>query len=537
MNEQLIKFIELCLSDGVITDKEREVIFRKSKELGVPEDECEIILDSMIFKNNDNKKDSNNTEESIDETSQNEIKVNNEKDSKQNTNQKHNNGKETILKKSDYGRSKQSQEEIKLQNFIMDFYDKGKVGGKEKKIIYEKSKELGVLKETCDVILNTVSSIYDPEHETIKKEYEDSFKKKETIPQEQEPKIDENQRILDLLNNSKEYFFKKQTNSFLNLPFSVKLKNSFFLKENILKSLRNKNFYIYQYGNLIYGYRGLIGRISPILVHISLITILIGSSWGAFNNFKAQEILPKGEIFRIQNLIKVGKITTIPDINTRINDFWVEYKNDKIYQFYSNVSILDSVGNEIKQQTISVNNPLRYNQVDFYQSDWNLIGIRVQDQITSQIYELPLFNLKGSSKSWVTWIIDNNNKIQTLVFDQLQNKFIVYDENGIFSKTLTLGEAVTQNLQIVDIIPATGLQIKYDPSIPLIYLGFGLLMLTALLSYLPYTQIWIFEEKNNTWLGSTTNRGKITLEIEFENLVRKIEESIVKNIFVSKIKS
>ena len=42
------------------------------------------------------------------------------------------------------------------------------------------------------------------ENMEIKKEYEDSFKKKETIPQEQEPKIDENQRILDLLNNSKE---------------------------------------------------------------------------------------------------------------------------------------------------------------------------------------------------------------------------------------------------------------------------------------------------------------------------------------------
>ncbi len=78
MNEKLIKFIELCLMDGVITDKEREVIFRKSKELGVPEDECEIILESMTYKKNDNKKDSNNREESIDETSQNEIKVNNE---------------------------------------------------------------------------------------------------------------------------------------------------------------------------------------------------------------------------------------------------------------------------------------------------------------------------------------------------------------------------------------------------------------------------------------------------------------------------
>ena len=39
------------------------------------------------------------------------------------------------------------------------------------------------------------------ENMEIKKEYEDSFKKKETIPQEQEPKIDENQRILDLLNS------------------------------------------------------------------------------------------------------------------------------------------------------------------------------------------------------------------------------------------------------------------------------------------------------------------------------------------------
>lgn len=39
------------------------------------------------------------------------------------------------------------------------------------------------------------------ENMKIKKEYEKSFEKKETIPQEQEPKIDENQRILDLLNS------------------------------------------------------------------------------------------------------------------------------------------------------------------------------------------------------------------------------------------------------------------------------------------------------------------------------------------------
>ena len=60
MNQELIKFIELCLADGVISDKEREVILRKSRELGVPEDECEIIIDGLAnqkvlgLKNNGN---------------------------------------------------------------------------------------------------------------------------------------------------------------------------------------------------------------------------------------------------------------------------------------------------------------------------------------------------------------------------------------------------------------------------------------------------------------------------------------------------
>lgn len=67
MNEHLVKFIELCLVDGVISDKEREVIFRKSKELGIPEDECEIILEGMMIKysKNNEKKDSRKKEQNF----------------------------------------------------------------------------------------------------------------------------------------------------------------------------------------------------------------------------------------------------------------------------------------------------------------------------------------------------------------------------------------------------------------------------------------------------------------------------------------
>lgn len=337
-------------------------------------------------------------------------------------------------------------------------------------------------------------------------------------------------RQFPLLNNSKDYFFRKQENSFLRLPFSIKLKNSFYLKETILLKLQNLNLYLYQKGNLIYGYKGLIGRISPILVHLSLIIILGGSTLGAFKNFKAQEVLPKGEIFHIQNPLKIGRLTALPNITTRINDFWVDYKNNKINQFYSNLSVLDNYGNELKNQTISVNNPIRFNNVDFYQSDWNLLGIRIKNIENNQIYEYPVFQLNKNAKSWITWVNDSTEP-KSLIFDQLDNTFSVYDENGQYLDTKNIGENITTKYKVIDLLPSTGLLIKYDPSITLIYIGFGLLMLTTLLSYLPYTQFWIYESSKNIWVGSSTNRGKIQLEIEFENLTRELENKIYQSVF------
>jgi len=329
-------------------------------------------------------------------------------------------------------------------------------------------------------------------------------------------------RQFPLFITSKEYIFKKDKKSFNTLPFFVELESLFYIKEMVLLKLQKMNFYLYQTENLIYGYRGLIGRISPILVHLSLIIILGGSAFGAFKNFKAQEILPKGELFHIQNPIKAGLFTSIPQINIRVNDFWVEYEQNKIHQFYSNLSILDNYGNELKEQTISVNNPLRYKNVDFYQSDWNLIGIRVKKLNENKVYEFPVFPLKENTKSWITWI-ETNEKNYTLIFDQLQNTFLVYNEKGQFLANKSIGEFIDPSCIIIDIIPSTGLLIKYDPSIGIIYFGFGLLMITTSLSYLPYTQIWIFNGANKTWIGCVTNRGKIQLEIEFENLIRYIE--------------
>ena len=319
--------------------------------------------------------------------------------------------------------------------------------------------------------------------------------------------------------NSKKYFFKKKKVSFLNLAFFVQFTNFFYIKEMILAKLQTLNFYTYQKGNFLFAYKGLIGRMSPILVHISLLVVLFGSAVGAFQNVKAQEIIVKGELFHVQNPIKIGFLTSLPSFAARINDFWVEYQDNRIHQFYSNVSLLDSFGHELKQQTISVNNPLRYKQIDFYQSDWNLVGVRIQNFVQNNIYELPLFSFQKNPKSWITWLNLSTDTF-TLVFDQLQNVFFIYDKSGRFIDVMNVGSFLTPSLKLIEILPSTGLLIKYDPMIQVIYFGFALLMITTFFSYFSFTQFWVFTRRSSSFLGCFTNRSKIQVEVEFENLLR-----------------
>ena len=52
---------------------------------------------------------------------------------------------------------------------------------------------------------------------------------------------------------------------------------------------------------------------------------LLGTVIGAINGFKAQEIIPKTETFHIQNILNNGTFTSIPNVSTRINNFWITY--------------------------------------------------------------------------------------------------------------------------------------------------------------------------------------------------------------------
>jgi hypothetical protein len=56
MHPEIEKLIDLALADGQITEKERNVIFKKAAELGVDTDEVEVILEAKIHQLNPKKK-------------------------------------------------------------------------------------------------------------------------------------------------------------------------------------------------------------------------------------------------------------------------------------------------------------------------------------------------------------------------------------------------------------------------------------------------------------------------------------------------
>ena len=317
--------------------------------------------------------------------------------------------------------------------------------------------------------------------------------------------------------------FFRTTKQFYRLKISTILTN--FSLNKILSQIKFNQYSIFQQKNIIYCYKGLIGRIAPILVHFSMILILFGTIVGSIFGFKAQEIVPKTENFHIQNILNNGQLTIIPTTSARINDFWITYtKNKTVSQFYSDISILNTNGNEIDRKTISVNYPLIYKGIYYYQTDWNLIGLRFQN-VNDEILEYPLINVvSNQNKIWLTWILKTPSLNEGIIaiIDNLQGYCSLYDETGIFLGNIELNETVNfiDPITLLEIISSTGLQIKTDPGVPIIYSGFFFLMISTLISYVTYSQIWIIHKNQKLFIGGTTNRAIFDFELEFFKFIK-----------------
>ncbi len=323
---------------------------------------------------------------------------------------------------------------------------------------------------------------------------------------------------LPSLKNARRWkFIYSQSQPYIN-QYNMKLGNlTRYSSINMMYSLMRSSFFIFARDGSVYAYKGLYGRIAPIFVHFSIIAVLVGSIYGFFCSFVVQEMIPSGEIFHLKNLSYSGYYSNLPSgILPHIDDFYIDYYNNgSVKQFFSRVSFYFYNNRLFNSKLISVNRPLTFRNVVFYQTDWQVDGLRLSLNKNYFFQQNFFKRIEGSQTFWVSSFNIANNKEIILVLTSLDDKVLICSDKGSILGQVLVGQKFYVNstpYYIENIILSTGLQIKYDPSIFLVYIGFFIMILTTFLSYLSYSQIWIYSGTTFlTFLGST-NRASLLFE-------------------------
>lgn len=332
---------------------------------------------------------------------------------------------------------------------------------------------------------------------------------------------------LPSLSNARRWKFR-QKNYYINQHKSL-LTESLILKKSIINmsySLNSRGYYCFNRQDKIYAYKGLVGRIAPIVVHISLIVILFGSTIGFTHGFIVQEMIPVGEIFHTKNILGAGFNSIIPVYSTfRIDDFYINYNMDNsVKQFFSELSYLRNDGDKKSFSPIFVNSPLKLRNITFYQTDWQINALRIQIDKDS-VVQCKLSKVQlGKSVFWMCNIPINNEDRLFIVISSLNETIYLYDNSGHFISVASLFQKVSINqtyFRILEVMSSTGLQIKVDPGLPFVYSGFFLLMISTTVSYLSYSQLWFNTDSNSCYLNGSTNRAILSFEEELQIICKR----------------
>ncbi|BAZ37367.1 ResB-like protein [Calothrix sp. NIES-4101] len=348
-------------------------------------------------------------------------------------------------------------------------------------------------------------------------------------------------RQLPALKAARRWKFYDQPRQFQKLALSAEFDNELLLN-NLPEILKKRKYQVFQEedkSNILYARKGIVGRIGPIIVHIGIVVTLLGSIFGAMTGFIAQEMVPSGETFQVKNIIDAGPFANsqIPkNWSVHVNRFWIDYTaSGGIDQFYSAMSVLDAQGKEVKQKTIFVNQPLRHQGVTFYQTDWGISGVKVQIN-NSPVFQLPMAPLEtnGKGRIWGAWIPTKTDLSEgaALLAKDLQGMALIYDAKGKLADTVRTGMSTQVNgvtLKLIDIIGSTGLQIKADPGIPIVYSGFAILMTGVAMSYFSHSQIWALQKEGRLYVGGKTNRAQVAFEKEVLEVLNLLDVSATSN--------
>jgi len=266
--------------------------------------------------------------------------------------------------------------------------------------------------------------------------------------------------------------------------------------------------------------RGVIGRVGPLLVHTGLVLLMLGAVWGVLAGNRLERFLAPGRSLDLLN--RQGET----QLSIELKSFAVERDPAGRTEQFRSVLALSDLD---EPQEISVNHPMRHRGITVYQADWSLAAITVQIGRSPEL-QLPLQSYPELGDQVWGLVLPTRPDGTEPVFLSLDNEVgpvTVFNSDGTVETTLRPGGPAQEingvPLRVASVLPASGLLLKRDPGVPLVYLGFSVLLIGGGLSLVATRQLWAVAENGRLHLGGLCNRNLAAFARELPLLLAELQ--------------
>jgi len=301
----------------------------------------------------------------------------------------------------------------------------------------------------------------------------------------------------------------------------------------------------------LYATKGILGRVGAHMAHLSATVIVLGGLIGSFWGFQEFGVCLEGQTYHIPK----------GNFDLRIDKFWIDYyDNGAVKSYNSTLTVLEK-GAPVTTKTVTVNDPLVYKGIWFYQSSYGDAWDRV---------EIARVNIKEKETDRIVGTVDLEwQKEATL--DKLGLKLTMTDfvadfgfsaaEKKVYSKSVehanpAIRLAVMEgssvqatpwifyhypdlfdikgskySFELVGYQPKkfTGLQITKDPGVTIVWIGSTMIVVgITLSSFIYHRRLWAKvipgDAGATVYLGGNTHKSQIDFQKEFRKLTERIQK-------------
>ena len=295
-------------------------------------------------------------------------------------------------------------------------------------------------------------------------------------------------------------------------------------------------------GLVMLAQKGAWSRLGVYVVHLSVLIIFAGGMIGNIYGYSGSMVLHEGDV---SDRIAIGHSQEFElGFSVRLDKFSIShYPNGMISEFRSDVTFLQD-GKEVQKNSMVVNHPAEFQGIDFYQASYGDSPGNVKVRITrdNKTYDLLLeksrqwYPIPDGGQVGVLQVRRNvnmggmyNGPMATVFYQPPQGETLRITAFKAGSKMPKRGP-VKIDLVDFEIVPYSGIEVKYDPGVWFIWVGCTLMVIGFIIAfYYAHRKVWVRLEpasggRTRVEIAGSTNKNRPGLERIMERLADNLRE-------------